>query len=221
MRLAITVLSVLTALSFLTACGNTKSQTATPTVNLYAIKPLAYCNTSTDTNFAFNTAIVNDQSGQISGDWIKLKFNFLNANITKSGNVIKIFKWRVTGTQTILDQSPLNLATYDFSTGQTNSAVTTSYPADQLNGQYGLYIQLNDPSVVFQAIKIVAYNSAGAVIGNINSLIPTFYANPADYTLNSDGTPRALILQQLHALYQNPVAYNADQFKQYFDQYCF
>lgn len=223
-QVAITILSV-SLVSLLTACGNTKSQTnATPvgSVTTTGLKPLAYCNTASDSTMAFNTAVVVDQSGQINPDWIKLKFSFISANITKSGNTVRIYKWRVTNLQqAILDQTPLNVATYDFTSGQSTSQLTSSFPAEQLNGQYGLYIQLNDPSMVYQVIKIVVYDSAGTVIANTNSLIPAFNANPADYAINSDGSARSASLLQLHALYGKSTGYVGDQYKQYFDRFCF
>jgi len=183
---------------------------------------LAYCNKSSDTtNFSFNTSIVSDSSGGVSADYIKLKFNFISSNITKSGNTIRFYKWRIVGSQSVLDQTPLSVATYDFSSGQTNSALTTSLAADQVNGTYGYYIQLNDPSQVYQVIKVVAYDSSGTVIASLNSLIPAFYANPAEYAYNSDGTARAMILQQLQPLYGTTTGYTAAQFQSYFNQYCF
>lgn len=219
MRLVLT----LSLLALLTACGTNKSTTAntTSTLSLTTQKVLALCNKATDSNFSFSSAAVVDQSGMVNPDYIKVKFNFINANITKSGNVIKFFKWRVLGGQSSLDQTPLNVATYDFSSGQTNSAPASSIQADQFNGQYGLYVQLNDPSQVFQVLKVVAYDSTGVVIGHLNTLIPAFYAAASDYALNSDGTARSLTLQQMHLLYGSTANYTAVQSKQYFDQYCF
>lgn len=219
MRLVLT----LSLLAFLSACGTNKSTTANTTsaFSLTTQKTLATCNKATNSDLSFSTAAVVDQSGVVNPDYVKVKFNFINANITKSGNVIKFFKWRVVGGQSVLDQTPLSVATYDFSSGQSNSALSNSIPADQFNGQYGLYVQLNDPSQVFQVLKVVAYDSTGAVIGNLNTLIPTFYALASDYAFNADGTARSMTLQQMHLLYGSTANYTAAQSKQYFDQYCF
>lgn len=220
MKLVIT----LGLLALLSACGNTKSNSpSTTSALIVGVKTqLAECNKASDSNLSFNTAAAKDQSGQINPEYVKVKFNFINANITKSGNVLKFFKWRVTGGQSVLDQTPLNVATYDFSTGQTNSSAVTSIPADQFNGQYGVYVQLNDPSQVFQVLKVVAYDSTGAVIGNLNTLIPVYAANPTEYALNPDGTARSVGLQQLHSLYGTTKTFaSALEYKQYFDQYCF
>ncbi|MBC7467141.1 MAG: hypothetical protein H7256_14220 [Bdellovibrio sp.] len=209
-------------LALLTACGNTKSQSSnavTSSTSLATTSTLAYCNKSADSNFSFNTSVVTDANGNVSTDYIKMKFNFLNANITKSGNVLKFYKWRVSGSQSVLDSTPLNVATYTFGSGQTNSSLASSIDASQFNGTSGLYIQLNDPSAVYQVVKVVAYDSSGTAIANLNSLIPTFAANPATYSYNSDGSARATILQQMHALYGQTTTDAAA--KASFDAYCF
>ena len=219
---------IITVLGLLTACGNSKSNNAAATdqssnrLDLNSVKPMANCNKAKDTNFSLNTSIVTDQTGKVSNDWIKMKFNFISADITKAGNVLKFFKWRVIGNQAVLDSTALTLASYDLSSGQTVGNTVTSIPADQTSGQYGYYVQLNDPNSLAQVVKVVAYDSTGKVIGNINSLIPTFNASPEDYKLNSDGTPRADILQQMHLLYGTSTAgQSAAQIQQNFDQYCF
>lgn len=218
---------VLTVLGMLSACGNSKSNTSAGDLGSNRIdstsqKPLATCNKAKDAQFSINTAVATDQSGQISNEYIKFKFNFLSADVTKAGNVLKFFKWRVNGTQAVLEPTALQIAAYDLSSGQTVGSLTSSLAADQVNGQYGYYIQLNDPYALFQAVKLVAYNSAGQVIGNLNSLIPAFNASPEDYKLNADGTARADVLQQLHLLYGQSVAGQTPaQIKQNFDQFCF
>jgi hypothetical protein len=215
MRLLIT----LSFLALLTACGNNKSATTATGGNITPLgsAPLALCNKSSDSNFSISTSVVKDQMGAISADWLKLKFNFLNQTMAASGNVIKFFKWKVVNGASVLDTTPLMVSTYDFASGQTTSQPASGLPADQITGNTGFYIQLNDPAQVYQVLKIVAYDSKGTPVGNLNSLIPSFYANPTNYTLNADGTPRAIGLQQLHPLYG---ATNADPLA-YFNQFCF
>ncbi len=213
---------ILTVIGLLTACGTSKSDTPTlQSSNRFEVnsqKALAMCNKASDTNFSFNTSIVSDESGQISTQWIKFKFKFLNAEITKPGNVIKFFKWRVSNGQAVLSESALEVSAYDPATGQTTSAATNSVSANQLNNSQGFYINLADPESLFQVLKVVAYNSEGKVIGNLNSLIPAFYANPVDYQFNSDGSARAQILQDMHLLKGSTSTGSAAQ---YFNQYCF
>ena len=218
---------ILTVVGLLTACGNSKSAAIATdqSSNRYDInsqKALANCNKATDANFSFNTAIVADDSGNASTEWIKLRFNFLNSEITKPGNVIKFFKWRVVNGQAVLSETPLAASAYDPSTGQTVSSGHTALGAEHVNGSHGFYINLADPNGLFQVLKVVAYNSEGKIIGNLNSLIPAFNANPADYQFNSDGTARAAILTDMHALKNAAVAgWTPAQFTGAFSQYCF
>lgn len=214
---------IVAALGLLTACGTSKSDP--PTVqssnrfDVNSQKALALCNKGSDSNFSFNTSIVSDESGQISTQWIKFKFNFLNAEITKPGNVLKFFKWKVLNGQAVLSETALEVSAYDPATGQTTSSATNSVAANQLNNNQRFYINLADPEALFQVLKVVAYNSEGKVIGNLNSLIPAFYANPADYQFNSDGSNRAQILQDMHLL--KGTTSTAGSAVQSFNQYCF
>lgn len=213
--------------ALMTACGTSKSNPTTSTSNSTAYdfasaKPLANCNKTKDSNFSINTSSVTDSNGQTSSEWIKLKFNFLSSTVTTSGNVIKFFKWRVVGSQAQLDNVALNFAKFDISSGQTVGSTTNSMSVLELNTTNGLYIQLNDPNFQFQVLKAVVYNSSGAIVAQVNTLIPGFYANPSDYQYNSDGSARSVSLQQMHALYgQTVTGWTNTQFTQYFDQYCF
>jgi len=211
--------------ALMTACGTSKSNPTASTSTAYdfgTTKALASCNKTKDSNFSINTASVNDTNGQSSTEWIKLKFNFLSSTVTTSGNTIKFFKWRVVGSTAQMDNTPLNFAKYDMSSGQTVGATVSTMSALELSSSQGLYIQLNDPNLQFQVLKAVVYNSAGTIVAQINTLIPGFYASPKDYQYNSDGTARSVTLQQMHALYgQDVSAWSQGQIAQQFSQYCF
>ncbi len=213
---------VITA-TILTACGNSKSNpTNSNSLNTYAAKALANCNKTKDSNFSINTGTVTEQNGQMSSEWIKIKFNFLSTAVTANGNTIKFFKWRVIGSESQLDNAPLEFASYDLASGSTVGGTGNAMNVSQLSTSNGLYIKLNDPNSQFQVIKVVVYNTSGAIVGQLNSLIPGFYASPTDYQLNADGTPRALILQKMHNLYGTDVTgWTPAQFQTSFDQYCF
>ncbi len=95
--------------------------------------------------------------------------------------------------------------------------------ASQISLANGLYIQLNDDSInPYQVIKAVVYNSSGTVVSQVNSLIPGYYASPADYQFNTDGTARAAILQSLHPLSaQIGSGASAAQYAQTITAFCF
>ena len=220
--LGLIALTVTAAL--LTACGNTKSN-PTPVANgynIYSAKPMANCNKTKDANISLNTASVTEQNGQMSTQWIKMKFNFLSTAVTASGNTIKFFKWRVVAGQSQLENTPLDFATFDLSSGATVGNTVNSISVPQLNPSYGIYINLNDPNVQFQVFKAVVYNSTGSIVAQLNSLIPGFFASPTDYQYNEDGSPRAETLQKMHSLYgTNDTGWTSAQFQNSFDQYCF
>jgi hypothetical protein len=211
--------------ALMTACGTSKSNPTVSTSTAYdfgSTKPLAYCNKTKDSNFSINSSSVNDTNGQMSSEWIKVKFNFLSSTVTTSGNTIKFFKWRAVGSQAQLDNVPLNFAQFDISSGQTVGAKVSSMSVLDLNTTNGLYIQMNDPNFQFQVLKAVVYNSSGAIVAQMNTLIPGFYANPSDYQYNSDGSARSVTLQQMHLLYgQTVTGWTQAQFTQHFAQYCF
>lgn len=211
--------------ALMTACGTSKSNPTVSTATAYdfgTTKLVADCNKTKDSNFSINTASVTDTNGQPSTEWIKLKFNFLSSTVTASGNTVKFFKWRVVAGSAQMDNTALNFAKYDMSSGQTVGATVSSMNALELSSSQGLYIQLNDPNLQFQVLKAVVYNSAGTIVAQINTLIPGFYASPKDYQYNSDGTARSVTLQQMHALYgQDVSAWSQAQISQQFSQYCF
>lgn len=219
--LALTLTGV--SLLILTACGNSKSNNNNNNnVNIYSQQTLARCSKKQTTNMIFNLSTVVDQAGQTTNDWIKIKFSFLSTTATASGNIIKFFKWRVAGGSSIQDPTPLGFASYDLGSGQTLSALGTSISASQVSQNVGYYIQLNDPNAAYQALKVVVYNSSGAVVENTNTLIPAFLASPQAYQYNPDGTIRATNLQALHPLSGvDATTWSALQLQQYFDQYCF
>ncbi|MBC7420295.1 MAG: hypothetical protein H7328_06155 [Bdellovibrio sp.] len=214
------------ALALISSCSPTKSNptdtSSNTSVVLSAEKTLAQCNRSTNTNMTFNTAVPQNSNGTYSSDVIKMKFSYLSVAATASGNTIRFFKWRVLNGSADLDSTPLNIYAYNISTGQSLSNAATSYPTAQIGQAVGFYIQLNDPAESYQVIKAVVYDTNGAIVSNMNSLIPAFYASPADYQFNSDGTARSSTLQALHPLNSQIAAgLTPAQSVQTLNTYCF
>jgi len=220
------ILAVLT-LAFLSSCNNSKSNETNylsnnGVNNIYAQKQLASCNKSAGTDISVSLAAVTDQVGNANPNWLKMKFNFLSANATASGNVIRIFKWKVTGVQAYLDPTPLAMNSYALSNPQALNPAQQSITASEVTTSNGYYIALNDSDASFQVLKVVVYNSAGQIVSQINSLIPQFNANYSDYVYNADGTARATVLTDLHPL----KAYsgqnlNSTQVASYYQAFCF
>lgn len=222
--LTLKLLLGLTTLITLVGCGNSKTanNNNNNNLNIYSQQVLARCTKTTDTNFTFNLSTVVDLAGQPSNDYIKIKFSRLSETMTAAGNVIKFFKWRIVGGTPQLDGNAINFAAYDLGSGPALPNSVASINAAEISASSGYYLQLNDPTAAYQALKVVVYNSAGSVVGQINSLIPAFLASPVAYQLNTDGTVRASVLQQMHPLVGVDVsAWTPQQLQQNFDQYCF
>lgn len=226
-QVILTITLSLIAVTFLTSCGTQKSTTETVTgsnaLTIDSQKQLASCNRSVSTNLTFNLATVLDANSQINPDWIKTKFSFLSADITKTGYTLKFFKWRIVGSNAQLDSNPLEFAAYLIANGQTASETMTSVYTTQINSQYGFYIRLNDDAQYpYQVLKAVVYKTDGTIATQSDILIPQFSASPIDYKTNADGTVRAENLQKLHPLYGTDVTgLTTAQMKQATDQHCF
>ena len=220
-------LAGLLSVAVLTSCGTSKSTTGTTdlssSVVVDATKPLASCNNVFDTNLSMNIANVINTDGKADLNWVKLQFKFLNADLAQTGYNIRFYKWRVINNTTQLDQVPLSFYSYSFSSNQPNSEVKNAVFATEINAQNGFYLNLNDDvKNPYQVLKVVVYKTDGSVAASSNVLIPQFLANPEDYKLNPDGSPRNELLQHLHPLYGTDIAgLTGAQIQEKFDQHCF
>ncbi len=226
------ILCSIVFIAALSSCSNTKSNdvqintqaSANPTTSttINSQKLLTSCNKSENSDMSFHINAVVNTSGQINPDWIKIKYNFLSATNAVSGNTVKFFKWKVSGGQSVLDQTPLSVMFYDLSSNQLTSNPGTSLVASEISLSRGIYIQLNDVAGTFQVIKAVVYNSSGQIVAQLNSLIPQFNSNPAEYATNSDGSARAQILIDMHPLKSvATTAWTQTDFTNFFQSYCF
>lgn len=218
------IFAVLFLLTLLSACGTSKSNptniTSTPTTN--GVKPLANCQKTVTADASINMAAVVDQVGAADLNWTKLRFNYLSAAVTQSGNTLRFFKWRMVNGQSYLEPTALYAMFYDLTTGQPTSSAMNVIPTGLINPQKGLFVQLNDTQAQYQVLKIVAYNASNQIVGQMNALIPQFLANPSDYAFNSDGTARAQILQDLHPLKgTNTAGWTSENFLAQIQTMCF
>lgn len=213
-------------LGLLTSCSPSKLNEPTgpsSALNINSQKAMASCNRKTDNNFSFDVSVYKDGSGNINYDWIKLKFRYLSSDITQSGNTLRFFKWRMVGSNSQLDSTPLNFASYNLSSGQASSNTVNTALSNQISTQTGLYINLKDDAQnPYQALKVVAYKSDGTILAQTDILIPQFAASPADYKFDNDGNARANNLIQMHPLATTDVTqWTSAQIQQNFDRYCF
>lgn len=223
-------LSLVLCVALLTACGTTKSTDdstgsteQSSRVEVSAGKPLASCNRASNTNLDFSVSTVLDSSGQVSEQYIKLKFNYVASTMAASGYYLRFYKWRVSAGVSQLDPTPLDFNSYNLSSNTATSSAASAYYTNQISTSSGFYINLrDDASNTYQVLKAVVYKSDGTIAAQQNILIPQFMANPVDYQLNSDGSARSITLQNLHPLKNAATTgWTSTQFQQAFDQYCF
>lgn len=224
--------SALIAMAFLASCGTSKATNTTNTtttdlssvVDVAASVPLASCNQLSKPNFlTMNIANLTGSNGQVSAQYVKLRFLNVSSALTPSGYNLRFYKWRVINNKTQLDSTPLQVYSYSLDTLQATSTVASGIYASQISDQKGYMVNLRDDSNnQYQVIKVVAYKSDGVMIDQANVLIPQFLASPLDYKLNPDGSTRVDLLRDLHPLNSTDVSgWSATQIQDSFEQYCF
>lgn len=201
------ILISLAVIAVLSSCGNSKSNEAnqnnlssTTPITVNAEKPLANCNKSANADISMNINAVLDNAGNADLNWTKIRFNFLSTTATAAGNTVRFFKWKVSGGQSTLDQTPLQTMFFNLSNSQPTTNLTNTIPVNEISSSRGVFVQLNDSVGAYQVIKAVIYDSNGKIVAQLNSLIPQFSSKVADYTTNADGTARAQLLIDMHPL---------------------
>lgn len=228
MKLTTTLILTATALLTLSSCGTSKSsQSATTTVQASTVtnagtKVVTSCQKSIGTDMSVNISAVKTASGSINNSLVKIKFNRLSAAATASGNTIRFFKWKVSGSQAFLEPTQLNSTRYVLSSGTVDQSAASSITASTVTTSQGYYIDLNDAAGEYQVLKAVVYSSTGSIVAQQNILIPQFLGVAADYAYNSDGSARAQILRDLHPLATTDVTgWTSANYTSYYQATCF
>lgn len=224
----LTKLALVTAIFILSSCGTSKSSKTTTeiisssTVTDAGSKILTSCQKATGSDISVNISAIKDEYGNINNNLIKVKFNYLSQTVTTAGNTIRFFKWKVSGSQAYLDPNNLSAIRYDLASGNIDSSAQTSLNPNSISTTKGYYIELNDTEGLFQVLKVVVYNSSGSIATQMNILIPQFLGKPSDYAYNSDGSPRAQILQDMHPLRNtNTTGWTTQNYQTYYQASCF
>ncbi|MFN3454486.1 MAG: hypothetical protein ACK41T_05945 [Pseudobdellovibrio sp.] len=219
-----TLVLALSSFIALSSCGTQKSNSANPTTatsSSSAYKSLASCYKNVSNDISLNISAVSENSS-INPNWIKIKFNFLSSQVTKSGNFIKFYKWKALGSQYYVDNTPLSATAYNLTTKNSVGSATNSISTTSITTTNGYSIELNDPSAAYQVLKAVVYTSSGAVVAQIDTLIPQFYASYSDYGYNKDGSVRPESLKGLHPLKNTDTsAWTAETYTNYYNSFCF
>jgi hypothetical protein len=212
------IIITLCFLALLSACGSSTNLNAgqdLSSTGLDATKPIAKCNKTGTSTLSFKIA------AQVSGssfdpNWANLYLTNLPTGFEAGSSMINFFKGQAANdTQLGYDSTTVPFAIYDRSTStylNNGGAYTSLKWSDVQNLIPGVsaaafmsrvifVLSLNDPNSSYQVLTVTSNNiSDNSIIEAIPALLPTFYANPADYAIKSNGTPRETVLKNLHPL---------------------
>lgn len=211
---------------FATSCTTSKSnnisdsQSTGITINGQAV--LAKCTKAVDSMLSLSISTITDQLGQVDPLWVKVRFNTISPELTKSGVTMRFYRMKGVGNEAVLDSTSLQSQTYNMSTGQPNANLTQIVNAPTISTSSAFFVYVNDAQSQYQILKVAFFDSTGKTIENINILIPEFLASPTEYKTNSDGTARSQYLQELHPLNSTTTTgWSSETFNNFFQQYCF
>lgn len=221
--LKLTLLLIVTAM--LSACGASKgtadnydSSSRLTTGDVSNIdtssRPLAYCNQSTGTQISFNTSTYQDGES-IDPNRINLKITKIPSYFAQNQNYIEFHKYMINSAgNKMWGQDRLVMNLYSIADGKllasnkemlywrdlsaAASKIGVSTP-EQFFKKVRIVIQLVDPNADYDAIAGIYYDTSDdSIVGQLDSLIPAFDADPARYAKEKDGTTRHSSLQALH-----------------------
>jgi hypothetical protein len=147
--------------------------------------------------------------GTVVSDLIRLKITGITSNFA-SNYLLKLYRWKAySSNATDIDQNPLTFSIWyqgrqvsnyltqltvaDINTVKQQNFITANSLAEFFQ-QTEIYV--NDLDLSWDALKVAMYSFSGSqstVVAAVDTLIPSFAANPNDYA--KDHPP---VLQQLH-----------------------
>lgn len=214
----IRIILTLTFLALLSACG--ASSTPMEDANLASTgtvgeKPIAKCNKAGTATLSYKVA------AQVSGasfdpNWANLFLSNLPTGFEAGTSYIQFFKGQAASDTTIgYTATSVPFAIFDRTAGAylNNSGTYTSLKWAEVQNlipgatpasfmaRVIFVLSLQDPTGSMQVLTAASYNTANNTsIEAIPSLLPTFYANPADYATKPNGIARETVLKNLHPL---------------------
>lgn len=203
----------------LVACSQKSTQSlsasisdGTRTTKSTSNKPLAYCSHNQKDELNGNTMAFS-QNGSIRTDLVWLNLSSIPAQF-ENGEYIQIFRWKADTTGTpFMDQTPLQFRfqskkNSQVGTGYSNyarwaelSSFRQGFGENTAAGFFNssmILVDIKDLRAEYDAIRIAVYSSSGSVVQSLDILIPSFYANPADYAVEDSGSARSNLLQAIH-----------------------
>jgi hypothetical protein len=181
------------------------------------IKAAANCNSfsASSTKLTGKLQVYINPLGQPVTDLIRLKITGINSTFdTNTKYALKMFRWKAYSSGgTDLDQNPVTFSIWY--NGQQISNYLTAVTVTELKALQQKYfisattsseffskteILVNGLDLSWDVLKVVLYENVSAtestVIGNVDTLIPAFSANPNDYA-----SDHPAVLSRLHPFY--------------------
>ncbi len=186
-------------------------------------KPLAVCNKVVKNDFDVRLMAYTDANGVSNGSMVRLKFAHIPTEYVGDGYDIQIRKWTASSTGVVrpadtdtpqyanskLEYKSSNIyqsaSNWGYNTtmnvdwynmkliAAANEAITYTDP-NTFFQKYNMLVDLQDTTGDWKALQIIlTYN--GTAVKWVNILIPTFYADPADYQATHPA-----VLSNLHPL---------------------
>lgn len=187
------------------------------TVSTDSQKPLATCNQGSNSEMTVSLRQYEDNFGTPRNDYVRAKVNSINSTFSNTDFYIAAFRWKANASGDVfMDNTPLKIRVEklnsQFFTPVSNYASNLNWAnmnaiaeaqkvsitsMDDFFAEFSLAIDLQDPLAEYDAIKVVVYQGSTAVT-QLDMLLPTFYANPADYKTDTQGGTRSTALQDIH-----------------------
>jgi hypothetical protein len=210
---------LLTDLAMLTACGAQKVDgsgsdlsSRTPVMTTTSSAPVLYCNEKSQDGITAKVMVYTDSANQIRNDYMKVKFTQMPAGFS-TGDYIQFFRWQANSSNQIyMDPTPVQ-ARFESLNGTVLTNFSSVIHWDQVSSlaassgmsdvstflqNVRLVVNIRDPQANFDVLKVAMYSKTdNANIVNMDILMPTFSASPADYATDS-GSTRSASLQALH-----------------------
>lgn len=239
---------VLTVAALLSACAPRGSDSSSmdqssrlPEPNgTSSTKALAYCNQAAGTDITAKLrAYVDPSSGIVRMDYMVLRLTALPASFSSGSSYISMWKWLSNASgNTYLDSTPLNFMILNPKTGLalTNWKTTVRWAdvstaasslgysdAQSFFNAMKIVVDLKDTQGEYDVLRISSYDvSTNQSLSQVDALMPLFYANPADYAFEPNGSARSSALQALHPFKsQASSGYTSAQFATMSNGYCF
>lgn len=201
-------------------------------------KPVAYCNQTSNAGTTVKLRAYTDANGAVVNQYMILRFSELSSTFVSGSGSISMFKWLANpGGSTHIDQTALRFKIMNPSTNSSLTDWKTSLRWSDVsltaaNLGYGdatsffnamkIIVDLQDANGDYDVLKVATYNSSNAVSSEVNALLPMFYASPADYAYEVNGSARASVLKSLHPFAsQASQSTTAAQFATMAQSFCF